>query len=363
MTTPAASPTPTVGRRRRPGPVNPAIRKVGIGITVLILVLVAQLSYLQIFDAANSLNHNPHNSRPLLADADKTPAGDIVTADGTVVAHSVPVSDGTAFKYLREYPTASLFAQVVGYQSFIYGNTGVEKSYNDDLTGQSLQLQLHSIRGLLSGANTTGTVVLSLRADAQREAQAALGFQRGSVVLLNVQTRRRSSPCTRTRRSTRTRSPPHNAQVTQADFTALNRDPNQPALPRAYRELYPPGSSFKPVHHVGGPRGRGRHPEHRLPGPQRAHAPPDVEHPEELRWRVVRRDLHRELHRSHATPPSGSSASSSGTSSCPAWRSSGSAPPRPSTCPGPVSSTAPPPGRSPDNPQFALAGIGQGAWR
>jgi peptidoglycan glycosyltransferase len=224
--------------------VNPAIRKVGIGITVLILVLVAQLSYLQIFDA-NSLNHNPHNSRPLLADANK-PRGDIVTADGTVVAHSVPVADGTAFKYLREYSTASLFAQVVGYQSFIYGNTGVEKSYNDDLTGQSLQLQLHSIRGLLSGANTTGTVVLSLRADAQREAQSALGFQRGSVVLLDVQTGAILALYSNPSFDPNPLAS-HNAQVAQADFTALNRDPDQPALPRAYRELYPPGSSFKTV--------------------------------------------------------------------------------------------------------------------
>jgi len=224
--------------------VNPAIRRVGIGITVLILILVAELSYLQIFDA-NSLKHNPHNSLSLLATANK-PRGDIVTADGTVVAQSVRVHDNTAFKYQREYPTGSLFSQVVGYQSFVYGDTGVEKTYNDDLTGQSLDLQLHNLRGILSGSSTVGNVVLSLRADAQKTAEAALGFQRGSVVLLNVQT-----GAVLAMYSTPSFDPnpltSHNAQIAQADFTALSRDPNQPSLPRAYRQLYPPGSSFKTV--------------------------------------------------------------------------------------------------------------------
>ena len=49
------------------------------------------------------------------------------------------MSDGTEFKYLREYPTGELFSQVVGYQSFVFGSTGVENTYNSDLTGQSLQ--------------------------------------------------------------------------------------------------------------------------------------------------------------------------------------------------------------------------------
>ncbi|HEV2993496.1 MAG TPA: penicillin-binding protein 2, partial [Acidimicrobiia bacterium] len=103
---------------------NPAIRKVGVGLILLLLVLVGQLTYLQIVDA-NNLNNNPHNVRTLLQNANR-PRGDILTADGTVVAHSVAVNDGTEFKYLREYPTAGLFSQVVGYQSFIFGSTGVE---------------------------------------------------------------------------------------------------------------------------------------------------------------------------------------------------------------------------------------------
>ena len=223
---------------------NPAIRKVGIGLILLMLVLVGQLTYLQIVDA-NNLNNNPHNVRTLLQNANR-PRGDIVTADGTVVARSVAVNDGTEFKYLRVYPTGGLFSQVVGYQSFVFGSTGVENTYNSDLTGQSLRLQLHSLGDLLSGTQGTGNVVLSLRDDLQRTAQQALGFQRGSVVMLDVPTGNvlamYSNPAYDPNPLV-----VHNTASAQGAFTLINGSPDHPALARAYRELYPPGSSFKTV--------------------------------------------------------------------------------------------------------------------
>jgi peptidoglycan glycosyltransferase len=223
---------------------NPAIRKVGVGLILLLLVLVGQLTYLQIVDA-NNLNNNPHNVRTLLQNANR-PRGDILTADGTVVAHSVAVNDGTEFKYLREYPTAGLFSQVVGYQSFIFGSTGVENTYNSDLTGKSLQVQLHSLGDLLSGTQGTGTVVLSLRNDLQRAAQQALGLQHGSVVMLDVQT---GNVLAMYSNPTYDPNPlvVHNSQSAQGAFTFLNADQDHPSLARAYRELYPPGSSFKTI--------------------------------------------------------------------------------------------------------------------
>jgi penicillin-binding protein A len=223
---------------------NRAIRRVGIGIVALVLILVAQLTYLTIVDA-NNLKHNPHNVRALLANANH-PRGDIVTADGTIVAQSRKVSDGTVFKYLREYPTKDLFAQTVGYQSFVFGSTGVENTYNNALLGRENQLNLNNIPDIFSGKQTTGTVVLSLRADAQRLAQSALGAQRGSVVLLDAKT-----GAVLAMYSNPSFDPNpfvvHNNQFAQAAFTAVQQNPDHPALPRSYRERYPPGSSFKTI--------------------------------------------------------------------------------------------------------------------
>jgi len=223
---------------------NRAIRRVGIGIVALVLILVAQLTYLTIVDA-NNLKHNPHNVRALLANVNR-PRGDIVTADGTIVAQSRKVSDGTVFKYLRQYPTKDLFAQTVGYQSFVFGGTGVENTYNNALLGRENQLNLNNIPDIFSGKQTTGTVVLSLRADAQRLAQSALGAQRGSVVLLDVKT---GAALAMYSNPSFDPNPfvVHNNQFAQAAFTAVQQNPDHPALPRSYRERYPPGSSFKTV--------------------------------------------------------------------------------------------------------------------
>ena len=88
------------------------IRRVGIAVTVLMLMLIAQLTYLQIVDADN-LDNDPRNLRSVLRDINR-PRGDILTADGEVLARSVESTDNTEFKYQREYPLAGLTAQVLG---------------------------------------------------------------------------------------------------------------------------------------------------------------------------------------------------------------------------------------------------------
>ncbi|CAB4910099.1 unannotated protein [freshwater metagenome] len=211
---------------------------------VLILICVAQLTYLQIINAGHLAN-DPRNTRAALRDINR-PRGPILSADGVVLARSVPSKDNTEFKYQREYPEGGLFAQVVGYQSFVFGNTGVESTYNDALVGREADLQLDNLSDLVSGSNGTGTVVLSLRADVQREAAAALGLQRGSVVVLDLTTGEVVAMY-----STPTYDPNplagHNSLEVQKAYKALNDDPNKPNLSRAFRELYAPGSTFKSV--------------------------------------------------------------------------------------------------------------------
>lgn len=235
---------PTRRSRRAVGdePVNRGIRRVGTAVTVLMLVLIAQLTYLQIVDADN-LDNDPRNLRSVLRDINR-PRGDILTADGEVLARSVESTDDTEFKYQREYPLGGLTAQVVGYQSFVVGNTGIERTYNDALAGRSAELR--GLGDLISGKETTGTVVLGLRAAVQRAAAEALGDQRGSVVVLDVQTGEivalYSNP---------TFDPQplagHDTQHVADYFTFISANPEKPNLPRAYREIYAPGSTFKVV--------------------------------------------------------------------------------------------------------------------
>ncbi len=221
---------------------NPGIRKVGGTVVVLLLVLVAQLTYLQIIDASN-LDDDPRNLRSVLRDFNR-PRGEILSADGEVLARSVRSRDGTEFEYQREYPARGLTVQVVGYQSFVVGNVGIERTYNQELSGRAPALR--SLGDVLRARETTGTVVLELRAAVQRVAAETLGEQAGSVVVLDVRTggvvAMYSNP---------TYDPQplagHDTQGVADYFAALSVDPARPDLPRAYREIYPPGSTFKIV--------------------------------------------------------------------------------------------------------------------
>jgi len=98
------------------------IRRLGIFMLLCFVALFIQLNNIQVFKA-NSLTNSPHNPR-VQALARSQTRGSILAADGTPLAISVPAPKGSLYKYQRVYPrnTATLFAQIVGFDSSIYGN-------------------------------------------------------------------------------------------------------------------------------------------------------------------------------------------------------------------------------------------------
>jgi peptidoglycan glycosyltransferase len=223
---------------------NRAIGRVGTAVIALMLVLVGMLTYLQVIHA-DELANDPRNVRAALKDIN-LPRGPIVTADGVVVARSTAVEDGTEFEYQREYPHGPVYQQVVGYQSFVLGSIGVERTYNDQLVGRDPALRIEGIGDVFSGQEAVGTVVLSLHDELQRVAVDALGNQRGSVVALDPTTGEilamYSNP-------TYDPSPlaGHNTREVNRVHQFFQASPDKPDLARAYRERYPPGSTFKVV--------------------------------------------------------------------------------------------------------------------
>ena len=222
---------------------NVGIRRVGIAVTALMLLLVAQLTYLQVVDA-KTLSHDPRNGRDILKDL-RAPRGTIVSADDQILAISKPIND--VYKLQREYPLGALVSQIVGYQSLVVGTTGLEKTYNDVLTGRGQsKLGLRDVVDFLRGTKRVGNLKTSLRVDVQLVAKNALGEQKGSVVVLDPKTGEIVAMY-----SNPTFDPQplagHTADPVQQYFDLLKSAPDNPALPRAYREIYPPGSTFKVV--------------------------------------------------------------------------------------------------------------------
>ena len=99
---------------------------------------------------------------------------------------------------------------------------------------------------MLAGKETVGNVVLSTSQQLQAAARDALGDQHGSVVVMNPKTggilAMYSNPSYDPQPFAS-----HNSQAAQNYEKLLRASPDKPDLARAYRERFPPGSTFKVI--------------------------------------------------------------------------------------------------------------------
>jgi peptidoglycan glycosyltransferase len=217
------------------------IRRLGITMLVLYGALFIQLNVVQVV-RADHYNDDPRNVRAVKRDFDR-PRGQIVSSDGAVLARSV--ADPGEFKYRREYPEHDLFAQVTGFFSFTYGSEGVEKTYNADLAGRKTDT-VESLIDLFVDDEHTNDVLLTVDKRVQQVARDTLGDRRGSVVAIDPRDGAVLALWSFPSFDPQGISQPSQVNA-QAAWRLLNLDANKPLLPRAYRETFFPGSTFKIV--------------------------------------------------------------------------------------------------------------------
>jgi len=225
--------------------VNTKIRRLAVGLLVCYLVLFVQLNLLQV-GQQEALGEDPRNDRQTIRDFSR-PRGQIVSADGAVLAESVRSTDPEAeFDYQRTYPLGELFGNVTGYWSFNYGSTQLERTQTDVLSGETTEQEIHAIGDILGGGDRTGSVVLTMRSDVQQVAKDALAGREGSVVVLEPSTGRVLAMYS---------SPSYDPNLVATHDSAdagnvlqfLTNFPGKPLLANAYQERYMPGSSFKVI--------------------------------------------------------------------------------------------------------------------
>lgn len=230
---------------------NNKIRRLALGLLACYVALFVRLNFVQV-GQQEQLVTDSRNDRQTIRDFNR-PRGEIITADGVVVARSVPSADpDDELTFQREYPTGNLFANVTGYHSFNFGNTQLERTQNDVLRGATRQQQLQALTNLLASDDNSGSVVLTMRADVQEVARDALrdpvtGAEReGSIVVMEPSTGRIIAMF-----SYPTFDPNqvavHDSDEAQAVLEYLNNYPGKPLLANAYQERYMPGSSFKVI--------------------------------------------------------------------------------------------------------------------
>jgi peptidoglycan glycosyltransferase len=222
--------------------VNRKIRQLAAALMVLYVVLFAAMNYWQV-GRESELNAMGGNTRAIRREFSR-PRGEIVTADGVVIARSVATPEGSEFPYQREYPTGELFANLTGYYSLALGSTQLERTQSSVLTGQTAQQRIGNIEDIIIGGEGTGTVQLTLRADLQETARQALAGRHGSVTMVDVQT-----GAVVAMYSNPTYDP---NRIVDPDFDAardalegLLEAPGNPLLANAYQDRFMPGSTFK----------------------------------------------------------------------------------------------------------------------
>ena len=158
---------------------NAPIARLFVVCVVLFGVLVGFTSRWTVFQA-DALRDNPKNRRELLEEQ-KIRRGLIRAADDTVLARSLKQADDS---YVRTYPPGRLFSHAVGYSYVRQGRAGLERFYDDQLTGR--KNELGSLLDRLSGSEQEGdNLITALDPAAQRVALQQLGGRKGAVVALD----------------------------------------------------------------------------------------------------------------------------------------------------------------------------------
>ena len=215
------------------------------------VALFIQLNNIQVFKA-NSLANDPNNPRVFAAEHDQ-PRGDILSADGVTLATSVP-SQGTVDKYKRLYDsyTATLFSQIVGYDSPIYGQTGIELEYDAYLKSHTRPAK--TLRDLLVNRTTTGNVTLTIGTRLQSQVAAAVeatdahgGAPQAGAVVIDPR-----SGAIEAMYGIPTFDPTGlvstDASTERSTWTSLNPASDQsPLVSRTFQFAFLPGSTFKTV--------------------------------------------------------------------------------------------------------------------
>lgn len=220
---------------------NRQIRKLAAGLLVLYVALFGALNFTQVA-RRDSLEANPLNNRQTIRDFNR-PRGPIVTADGVVIAESLPSTEDPDFRFQRVYPRGDLYTHITGYYTFGFGSTQVERLQDDVLMGDTTS---QTLEGVLGGADNSGSVRLTVRDDVQQIAADALGAREGSVVVMDPRTGAVLAMVSQPRYDTNLVAV-NDTQVAGDVLEFLGAVPGKPLLANAYQENYMPGSAFKIV--------------------------------------------------------------------------------------------------------------------
>lgn len=220
------------------------LRRLSIVMLAMFLALFASTSIIQVAQA-NSLTNTTGNTRALY-DSYQIQRGSII-AGGTAIASSVPSDD--VYSWQRQYTDAAMWAPVTGYMNPVLdAKTQIESAENSVLSGSDSNQFFSRIDRAITGQAPRGSnVELSLDPNVQKAAWDAMGDLQGAVVAIEPSTGRILAMVSKPSYDTNALAS-HDTDAVNAAYDQLVADTSKPLDNRAIGgNLNPPGSTFKLV--------------------------------------------------------------------------------------------------------------------
>jgi penicillin-binding protein A len=225
--------------------VNKQINRLALVALALIVALILGTTYWQAWASAGLADRQDNAIQRVAQFTIKR--GRIYAGDGrTLLATNVRKRVGGQTLYFRRYPAGTLAPHVVGYSTQTRSQAGLERSYNDYLTGSnsSLSTVFRTTIDRLKGVTVRGNdLYTTIDPRAQRLANSLLAGKCAAAVALEPATGKVFVLAS---------SPTYNPNLVEKHFNRIASGtgpckPNTPLFDRATQGLYAPGSTFKVV--------------------------------------------------------------------------------------------------------------------
>ena len=195
-------------------------------------LFVMMMLYFVYFQACKSETfiNSPYNSLQDLF-SEHVIRGDIISADGQVLATTKVEEDGTE---KRVYPYGKVCSHVVGYT--VNGKAGLENQENFSLL-RSHEFFLKRLGDELSGKKSQGdTVITTVDAEIQQTAYDSLGSYDGAVIVMEPKTGKIIAMVSK---------PDYDPEKVKENWEILTSEESTVLYNRATQGKYTPGSVFK----------------------------------------------------------------------------------------------------------------------
>lgn len=247
---------------------NRQINRVTAALIFLLVALMANVSFIQVFESRN-LRNQAGNQRVMLTEYSRERGAILVGSQA--VASSKETNDSLAF--LRTYAEGDVYAPITGFYSTVYGATGLEAKENDVLAGNDSRFFVDRLQQLIAGRKPKGGAIrLTINAEAQKAAFKALKGRTGAVVAINPSTGEILALASSPSFDPNTLSS-HDPKTIQQTYEVLDKDPDKPMLNRPLAMTLPPGSTFKLVTAAAALESGQYNADSVLPGPQQMQLP------------------------------------------------------------------------------------------